>query len=279
MITLLKLNKRDKKTHKGDYGRALIIGGSKGMVGSVYLSAIAALRTGSGLVFNIVPEEIREILEIKSVENIILSSKSIDGEMDVSSINQILKEQRKMDAIALGPGMGKLKKPKKWMEEFLFNIDKPLVIDADGLNNLAYNIEILKSLKYDLVLTPHVLEFSRLTNYKVEYILKNREKLAKEFAEKYNVTLVLKGNKTIVTNGRNLYINETGNPGMATAGSGDVLTGIITSLIGQGYSSFLSAKYGVYIHGLAGDLAAEELSESGIIARDIIEKIPYAMKT
>lgn len=278
MIKLFKLEKREKETHKGDYGRVVIIGGSKGMVGSVYLSAMASLRTGSGLVFNIVPEEIREIMEIKSVENIILSAKTIDGEIDVTSIFEILKEQRKMDAIALGPGMGKFKEPEKWMKDFLFNIDKPLVIDADGLNNLAYNIELLKKLKYDVVLTPHVLEFSRLTNYEVEYILEKREKLAKEFAKEYGVTLVLKGNKTIVTDGNNLYINETGNPGMATAGSGDVLTGIITSLIGQGYSSFLSAKLGVYIHGLAGDLAAEELSESGIIARDIIKKIPYAMK-
>lgn len=151
-------------------------------------------------------------------------------------------------------------------------------MDADGLNAISKDTSFLKNLQQDIIITPHPLEMARLSRTTVADIEENRIEKAEEFARKHNITVLLKGHRTIITNGEELFLNETGNPGMATAGSGDVLTGIILSLLGQGYSSMDAGRIGAYIHGSAGDLAKEELGERGMIASDIIKKLPYVLK-
>lgn len=269
---------RDKNSHKGTYGKIGIIGGSKGMSGAPFLASSSALRTGSGLVYTIVPDVISTVLEIKTLEAIVKSFKSSDKGFSKSSIKDILDFSSKLDVLALGPGLGLDIDIIEFVRKLLENIKCPIVLDADGINAISENREILKNIEQKAVLTPHPMEFSRLINVDVEDIQNNREKYSMEFAREYKVVLVLKGHKTIVCDGENLYINSTGNPGMATAGSGDVLTGMITSLIGQGIEVFNAAKLGVYLHGLAADIVKEEIGEHSLIASDIINAIPFAIK-
>lgn len=258
------LDKRKLNTHKGDYGKVAIIAGSKGMTGSAYLSSNAALRCGSGLVYNIVPNDILDIMSIKYIEVI---AKSFED--NINMINFL----EGMDSIAIGPGMGLTDDKCKLLEQVL-KLDKNIVIDADGITNLSKNMNLLnKRRNYTTILTPHSAEFSRLSGYSIDMIEEDREKLAKEFANKYKCILLLKGNKTIVTDGNRVYINRSGNPGMATAGSGDVLTGILVSLVARGIDIFEATCCGSYIHGRAGDLASEEIGEEALIASDIIKKI------
>lgn len=258
------LNKRELNTHKGDYGKVAIIAGTKGMTGSAFLSSNAALRTGSGLVYNIVPKDIIDIMSIKYIEVI---AKSFDK---LEDLRLFLED---MDSIAIGPGMGLGKDKCKLLEEVL-KLDKKIVIDADGITNLSKDIKLLKNRKeFTTILTPHNAEFSRLSGYSINDIQNNREKLAKKFAKEYKCILLLKGNKTIVTDGERVYTNYSGNPGMATAGSGDVLTGIIVSLIARGIDIFEATSCGSYMHGRAGDLASYEIGEEALIASDIIKKI------
>ena len=180
------------------------------------------------------------------------------------------------DALAIGPGMGKGENLDKLIEIILDNFDKNIVIDADGINALKENIDIIDK-KNNLVLTPHEMEFSRISNLPLDYIKNNREKVAKDFAKKHNIVLVLKGKNTIVTDGYKLYINNSGNSGMATAGSGDVLTGIILANLSN-MKAFDAAVLSVYIHGLAGDIYASKNCEDSLIASDIIKNLPKAYK-
>ncbi|QQK07474.1 NAD(P)H-hydrate dehydratase [Miniphocaeibacter halophilus] len=263
------LKSRRDDSHKGDYGKIALIGGSKGMCGSIHISSMAALRTGSGLVYTVVPNVISDIMQIKALENIIVA-------MDKEEKSDKKNFFNKLTAFGIGPGMGK-EYNYDFIRFFLEEFNKPIVIDADGLNIVAKNMDKLPKNK-KLIFTPHEMEMSRLSGLSVDFIHNNREEVALEFARKNNIVLVLKGNRTIITNGKEIYINKYGNSGMATAGSGDVLTGIITSLAGQGYDTYLAAKVGVIIHGIAGDLAKNNLGEDGIIARDILERIPYAIK-
>ena len=183
-----------------------------------------------------------------------------------------------MDVIALGPGFGVDDERIKFVEEILKNIDKPIVLDADGINCCSLAPDILLKKKGELVITPHPGELARLLGVSIGEIQKNREKYAKLTSENFNVITVLKGANTIVADKEGtIYVNKTGNPGMATAGSGDVLTGIISSFIGQGIESKKAAMLGVYLHGVAGDLAKTQKGEYGIIASDIVEYIPYAI--
>lgn len=263
------LKKRIDNSHKGNYGKVALVGGSIGMCGSIFMSSMAALKTGAGLVYTIVPREISQILEIKSLENIVIP-------MDYKDINENKKFLDKMDSFGIGPGMGK-KVNKEYIKFFLSNYNKKIIIDADGLNTISNDLGILRENK-NIVLTPHEMEMSRLSKYSIEDIRNNREDISYKFAKEFNVVLVLKGNNTIVTNGKEIYINKTGNPGMATAGSGDILTGILTALTGQNYNLFDAVKLGVYIHGVAGDIAKNKIGEDGMIARDILDNIPLAMK-
>ncbi len=273
------LGKREESTHKGSYGRVGVIAGSRGMTGAVYLTCQSALRTGSGLVYTIIPESLETIMSIKLTETIIKPIMDENkGHFTKESSNPILEEIRNLDTIALGPGLGLGKDRIQLVGEIIKNSTCPIVIDADGINCIAANIDILKEKKSPIVLTPHPGEMARLLKTDIKDIEVNRVLYAQSLADKFKLVVVLKGHKTLVASpNEETYINNTGNPGMATAGSGDVLTGIIASLLGQGLSAYDSAKIGVYVHGLAGDLVKEKIGEYGIIASDLVEAIPYAM--
>lgn len=272
----LKLKKRDKETNKGDYGRIAILGGSKGMAGSVFMSSMASLRTGAGLSYIICPKSISNILQIKSVENIIKEISCDNFYYSESIVQEIIDALYKINVLCLGPGMGEGEDLDLLIGEIISNFEGRVLIDADGLNAIAKSPDILNKKKY-MVLTPHLMEFSRLTKLSIDQINANREEIAINFAKKYQQILVLKGHKTMVTDGVNTYINNTGNPGMATAGSGDVLSGIISTLLYR-YEPFEASKLGVYIHGLAGDIGAQKLSEESLIATDIIDNIHEVFK-
>lgn len=270
------ISKRKKESNKGDYGKIGIIGGSIGMIGAPMLSSFSALRTGSGLVYTIVPKSISEIISMKSLENIVIPLEDKDkGYFRKESIKELLDKIEKIEVLAIGPGIRNNTETSEFLK-YVLEIGKPTIIDADALNIISENKDLLRINK-NIILTPHLMEFSRLTKISIKDIQKNREKVASDFVKEYELNLVLKGNKTLVINREEKYINNSGNPGMATAGSGDVLTGIITSLVGQKHRLFEAAKIGVYLHGLSGDIAAKEKGEYGIIASDIVEKIPYAL--
>lgn len=183
---------------------------------------------------------------------------------------------KKSDVFVIGPGLTQNKSTQGLVRKVVAHINKPMVIDADGLNALVGHLGLLRGAK---ILTPHPGEMARLLGISVDKVQKNRKNIARKFAEDYKVTLVLKGHNTVVADDKgNFYINKTGNPGMSTAGSGDVLTGMIAAFLGQGLDAFSSAKYAAYLHGLAGDLAAKEKTQIGMIASDIIDKIPEAIK-
>ena len=256
------IGKREKEIHKGDCGRVLIVAGSVGMAGAAVLAARAALRSGSGLVQVAIPKELFPIVQVGVPEATCL-------ERDFSKIDLSL-----YDAIAVGPGLGQSEDSIGAVRYLLENYDGPMVLDADGLNIVAYNdlFDILRT-KENVVITPHVGEARRLLGE----ILENREETALALYKKTRATTVLKGHGTVVAIADDkTYINTTGNPGMATAGSGDVLTGIIASLLGQGKEN--AAMCGVFIHGMAGDLAAEEVGEYGLIASDIAYYTAIALK-
>ena len=254
--------KRDQNTHKGSYGRVAIFAGSKGMTGAAYLSTTAALRMGAGLVYNYVSEDIFDIMSIKYIEAIVKSYEDLDYEF-----------LEKIDAVAIGMGLAKSDLVKDLTEKIL-KLDKNIVVDADGLNILAENLDLLKDRKeFSTILTPHPAEFQRLTGLSISEIEANKEEICRNFAKENKVILLLKGNKTLVTDSKKTYINKTGNAGMATAGSGDVLSGIIAALLARGLDPYNAACVGAYIHGKAGDFASRKVGEEYMLARDIIKSL------
>ncbi|MCF7916547.1 MAG: NAD(P)H-hydrate dehydratase [Candidatus Omnitrophica bacterium] len=273
------LRKRKANTHKGSYGFVLVVGGSPGLTGAVCLCAQAALRIGAGLVKVGVAESLNSIFEIKLTEEMSLPLADKKGHLTAKAFKTIIKSLSKVDVLVVGPGAGADKGTVELILKIIKTIDKPLVIDADGLNALSSDLKILnnKNTK-NIVLTPHPGEFSRLIKKDIQQIDKNRKGLAKEFALRYNLNLVLKGHQTIVTNGEKIFENDTGNPAMATAGTGDVLSGMIAGLIAQGIDIYEASKLGVYLHGLSGDLAAEEKTENCVIASDLLNYLPKAIK-
>ena len=274
------LPKRKSNSHKGTYGRVGIISGSRGMTGAPYLSSQAALRIGAGLVYTIIPEYLETIMCIKLTEAIV--KPILDGGkghfIRKSSI-EVLEGIKNMDTIAIGPGIGLDEERIDFVSQIVKSCKVPMVIDADGINCIFHNPDILLDKENHIIITPHPGEMARLLRSSTKEIQENREYYAKYAAEKYNIYVVLKGNNTIVTSPKGeVYINKTGNPGMATAGSGDVLTGMITGLLGQDFDIFNATKLGVYLHGKAGDLACESKGEYSVIATDILDNIAYSMK-
>ena len=275
----VQLLKRKPDTYKGDYGHILIIGGSPGLSGAVCLCARAALRSGAGLVTVGVPKSLNNIFEIKLTEAMSLPLADKGGVLSQEAFSNIKSFLKKADLIVLGPGAGLRASTKRLITRIVKEIDKPMVVDADALTALASNPEaLLKRKTKTLILTPHLGEFSGLVKLDVSKIKQKRKELVKKFALRYNLILVLKGNRTLVSDGRRTFENNTGNPGMATAGSGDVLSGIISGLLSQGVDQFQAAKLGVYLHGLAADIAARDKTENCLIASDIIEYLPSAIK-
>ncbi|HDD64883.1 MAG TPA: NAD(P)H-hydrate dehydratase [Firmicutes bacterium] len=270
--------KRKPESHKGDYGHLLILGGSPGLTGAVCLSAISALRSGCGLVTVGIPESLNPIIEVKLTEAMSLPLPETESHtFSLKGFEKVINFiEEKADGVVIGPGISLENETSKFVKEIVKNVEKPILIDADGLKIISSELKILKNKKIKPVLTPHPGEMRALTGKDINYIQKNREKCAEEFAKEYGVVMVLKGHHTVVSDGEKIYINLTGNPGMATAGSGDVLSGIIGSLLVQKMEPFDAAKTGVYIHGLAGDFALKEKGEISLIASDIIEYIPHS---
>jgi len=279
-----RLLRRNLDSHKGDFGKIFILAGSPGFSGAAVLCSAAAMRSGAGLVTLGIPEGInRAIIKIKPKEVMTLPlPETKQGTISLKGYNNVKNFIKEIDILVIGPGLTQNKSTQSLARKVISNIDKPAVIDADGLNALVGHLNILRALNAgnrQLVLTPHPGEMSKLLGASVKKVQNNREDIAKKFARDYKVTMVLKGHNTVVADNKGqLHINKTGNPGMATAGSGDVLTGIIAAFLGQRLDAFKAAKYAVYLHGLAGDLAAKEKTEMGMIASDIIDKIPEAIK-
>ncbi|OGC06114.1 NAD(P)H-hydrate dehydratase [candidate division WOR-1 bacterium RIFCSPLOWO2_02_FULL_46_20] len=260
------LPKRKKSSHKGDYGKVLIVAGSAGMTGAAVLSAIGCLRSGAGLTYLAVPKDLVPFVDSMTPEVITLS---------FDEINNI-----KPNVVAIGPGLSVSWQMNKLVKKMLRAYSLiTYVLDADGLNNLADNPEVIARVKANVIITPHPGELSRLIKKSVDYIQNNRLAVAKETARRFNCVVVLKGYRTVVADpSGNSFVNDTGNPGMASAGVGDVLTGMIAGFAAQGLVSGEAAILGVYLHGVAGDLAAKEKTEYGMIASDLVEMIPNALQ-
>lgn len=267
------LKERPADSHKGTFGKVGLIGGSQGMSGSIIMSSRAALRMGSGLVYTFVPGIISNIVQIKSLENIVYSFG--EGNFSYRDIENIIGKARDMDAIGFGPGMAGGEEVLKILKDIL-DLNIPMVIDADGINAVSKERSLLKD--RNLIITPHRLEMARLLGIDLEEINERPVEIAINTSKTYNIIVVLKGHRTIVTDGQSLFINETGNSGMASGGSGDVLTGIISSLLGQGYGAYDAGVLGVHIHGLAGDFAGLDIGEDSMIASDIINYIGRACR-
>lgn len=270
--------KRCENSHKGDYGKVLIIGGSKGMTGAPTLSAQSALASGAGLVTVGIPESLNEIMEIKLTEAMTVPLKDKNGSLTLESIDEIKDRIKKCDAVLFGPGIGREEHIRHILSEILKSSDIPVIIDADGLNALSGDMSILNDAKCEVILTPHTVEMSRMTNISPEKIEGDRIGVSSAFVREYKVTLVLKGHHTIVTGLDGVqYINITGNSGMATGGSGDVLAGMIAAFAARGLSPTDAASLAVYLHGAAGDIARDRVGADSMLAHSITDNIPYAI--
>ena len=269
------LPNRASNAHKGDFGRVLVIGGSDGMPGAISLTGLAALRTGSGLVTVATPEMQQDIVARFTPCYMTVGCEESKGRFSRNAIDELFEHAEWADVVAIGPGMGRSKSLQKIMTRLYAELPQPLVVDADGLNNLAKAGADLATHEGLRMLTPHPGEMQRLLASELTD-RKEMEKQAIKLASDAQVTIVLKGHQTLVTDGKQKYQNKTGNPGMATAGSGDVLTGMLASLIGQGLSMYDAAGAAVYFHGLAGDLAAESKGQMSLISTDILDYLPAA---
>jgi ADP-dependent NAD(P)H-hydrate dehydratase len=280
MTDLPVLFPRRPETHKGDYGRALLVGGSRGMTGAVALAGMAALRGGSGLVRLAVPESC--VATVAALEPSYMTSPLPEdrrGRIALDARLSIVRLAAEATVVACGPGMGRSFGLDALVARLYRELSGPMVVDADALNALAVRRDALAQPGGPRILTPHPGEFARLLG-RTRVPREEQENLACELAFQSGAIVVLKGHRTLVTDGRRLAVNATGNPGMATGGSGDVLTGLVTALAcqcqGLGQGPWDAARLGVYLHGLAGDLAAAEVGHESLIASDLIRFLPAA---
>lgn len=267
--------KRKANTHKGNYGRCLLVCASEGYTGAAALAAGACLRSGAGLVSLGVPLCVYPILASKLTEAMPFPLPDDKGKLSLESKYEILSKMERADVLLIGPGLGRSMEIDNLIPSLLSASSIPCVVDADGLNALGTNIDVLQRVSVPLVLTPHDGEFVRLGGN----IEQSRLESARKFAKKHKVILVLKGSATIVAlpDGRT-FVNSTGNPGMATGGSGDVLSGIITSFIGQGLSPADAACAAVWLHGKAGDKCSELFGQRGMLPTDMIKTLPFLLR-
>ncbi len=267
-------------SNKGSYGRAFIITGSTGMTGAGCLAGRAALRSGAGLAYLGVPATLASIYGTVLVEAVTIPLDDAQcGSLSSRSLPYILERASGMSVVAVGPGLGGGDDIFEIVSALIRNSKKPLVLDADALNALSGNTAVLKESLAEIVITPHPGEMARLMGVTVQAVLSDRLSAARNFAALFGVIVVLKGDRTVIaTSDGSVFVNPTGNPGMATAGSGDVLTGFIAGLIAQGATPLDAAKAAVFLHGMAADLCAQRMGEHGIMAGDIAEEIPYAIK-
>jgi NAD(P)H-hydrate epimerase len=280
------LRPRDADSHKGDFGRALLVGGSLGMTGAISLAGKSTLRSGAGLVTLAVPACVQGIVASIEPSYMTKGMPDSDGQFAAAAAEQTKDlASQGATAVALGPGLGRSETLTEFVAVLYEAIDTPVVIDADALFALAERPTLLGKSGGSRIFTPHPGEFSRLTHR--SYDPTRRVEAAAELARTLSgpseraantQVVVLKGHHTVVTDGKRYSLNNTGNPGMATGGSGDVLTGIITALLCQGLEPFDAARLGVHVHGLAGDLAAEELGQVSMIASDLVDYLPKAFQ-
>ncbi|MDE6733709.1 MAG: NAD(P)H-hydrate dehydratase [Oscillospiraceae bacterium] len=273
------LPKRTKTSHKGTFGRLLNIAGSLNYSGAAVMSTRAALRSGAGLCTLASPISTVKALSGSLVENTFLPlPETEDGFLSDAAAEKIADTLSKMTAVSIGCGLGNSENTRKITEFVIRNADCPIIIDADGINSIAANINVLKERTGKTVITPHPLEFSRISGLSAEEIQADRIGAAKHTAREYGVVVLLKGAYSIITDGSETLVNPTGNAALAKGGSGDVLTGIIAAMLAQGVSVLSAAASGAYCHGFAADLLAEEKSPASIIASDIIEALPRVFK-
>lgn len=272
--------KRSPQAHKGDFGRLLVIAGSAGYTGAAYMTSQAAMLSGSGLVTLATGRSLYQIMAIKLTEVMVKPFfETKDFSLSLLAEKELIAFSDKCDALIIGPGISQNKETAHLVRNLIAKIDKPVVLDADGINAFAGHLAELKSARSKLVMTPHPGELARLLGREVAEIEANRKDVAIRFANEYNTVLVLKGSGTVVASpGGDIYINQTGNVGMATGGTGDVLSGMIASFIGQRVSLTNAAILGVYYHGLAGDLAVKEKGVLGLIATDLLHILPETLK-
>lgn len=271
--------RRQPESHKGSYGHLALIGGSTGKTGAVTMAAKAAMRVGVGLATIVCPHSLNPLIENVNLEVMTLPVGDINGYISFASVDTVKEFLSDKAAVVIGPGLGANEITEEFFISLLNQIRYPVVIDADGINLLSRRIELLKGVETDVVLTPHIGEMQRLLKCDKQKILQNPVNIAKEFATKEKVFLVLKSATTIfATPDGEVFISTFGSPGMATAGVGDVLSGVIGSFLAQGYATKDAVLLSLTLHGLAGELASLDVGDTSLIATDIIDKIPYILK-
>lgn len=272
------IGRRRNDSHKGDYGKLLIIAGSAGMSGAAYMSAQAALKSGAGLITVACPRCVNTVLETKTTEVMTLPLEDTDGHIAKSAIEELLPRLSKVDAVLIGPGLGRSHDISEIVRALLRACRVPVIVDADAINVVAEDRSVLSECACDLIFTPHAAEAARLTGLDISYIEENRIEVSRECSEELGAVILLKGHHTIVTSeDLTQYINNTGNPGMASGGSGDVLAGVAAALAARGISCAAAAAAAAHIHGRAGDIAARLYGEESMSAADILSSLPKAI--
>ena len=273
-LVLSLLPDRNPWGHKGNFGKLLLLCGSRGYTGAAFFAAMGALRSGAGLVFLGVPESIYGIEAVKLNEPVIFPLPDAGGRLSADAVPEILTRLSQMDAVLVGPGLGQSEGTLAVVRAVLENAQCPVVVDADGINVLSAHRDLLRGRKSPTILTPHDGEFARLGGV----IGEDRMAAAADLAHDLGCVVLLKGHETCITDGVNGYINPTGNPGMAVGGSGDVLAGVITALLGAGLPPLEAAACGAWLHGAAGDRCAAELGQYGMLPTDMLSALPRLMK-
>lgn len=273
-LVLSLLPDRNPWGHKGNFGKLLLLCGSRGYTGAAFFAVMGALRSGAGLVFLGVPESIYGIEAVKLNEPVIFPLPDAGGRLSADAVPEILSRLPQMDAVLVGPGLGQSEGTLAVVRAVLENAQCPVVVDADGINVLSAHRDLLRGRKLPTILTPHDGEFARLGGV----IGEDRMAAAADLAEELGCVVLLKGHETCITDGTDGYLNPTGNPGMAVGGSGDVLAGVITALLGAGLPPLEAAACGAWLHGAAGDRCAAELGQYGMLPTDMLSALPRLMK-
>ena len=273
-LVLSLLPDRNPWGHKGNFGKLLLLCGSRGYTGAAFFAAMGALRSGAGLVFLGVPESIYGIEAVKLNEPVIFPLPDAGGRLSADAVPEILTRFPQMDAVLVGPGLGQSEGTLAVVRAVLEKAECPVVVDADGINVLSAHRDLLRGRKLPTILTPHDGEFARLGGV----IGEDRMAAAAALAEELGCTVLLKGHETCITDGTDGYLNPTGNPGMAVGGSGDVLAGVITAMLGAGLPPLEAAACGAWLHGASGDRCAAELGQYGMLPTDMLSALPRLMK-
>ena len=280
MIPKRLLRPRPPATHKGDVGHVLVVAGSRGLTGAAALCSRGALRTGAGLVTLAVPRGVQDLMARKLTEVMTAPLPQTSAQtISLAALRPAERLLQRATVLAIGPGLSRHLQTQRFVRRLLSHAQCPCVVDADALNALAAEPSSLQRLPGHVIMTPHPGEMGRLIGKSTAWIQRRREAAAHAFARRHGVVLVLKGHHTVVASpDGECYVNPTGNPGMASGGMGDVLTGMIAALVPQTRSLFDAARLGVYLHGLAGDVAARALGSIGLIASDLTDTIPLAIR-